>query len=276
MLKTWLDNIPRIGAAYKFPVIDLNETVERDDHIVDFLADQLIAAHANPTMLKRELEILKEDVKTLNLNILENYLEQEYLPAKKEVIVRIGNFGEALCAQLLTEFEEFSLPIYKLRYREKKDWAIRLTDLCVLKTNGLPRPLICYGEVKTHSSAVDLDLGVKGHTSLCKEDALTHPEVLRFFRTMLYESADPEKIQLAEVFSKISLGKLEYDKRHDLFLVHDKETWREEILGRLQAITLDPRLVDFSVKVIHVTKLRELIELSYERMAQRVGVLTDD
>jgi hypothetical protein len=160
------------------------------------------------------------------------------------------------------EFEGFWLPIYKLRFREKKNWAMRLTDLCLIKVDGLSKPFVCYGEVKTKSAGCNRQLAVDGHSSLAKDDALANPEILHFICTRLYETGQQEE---GDFLSRLRLRKLEYDQRHDLFLVHNRNNWSEEILDNLEACDLDERLVDFSVKVVLITELRGVIDSAYAR-----------
>ena len=196
------------------------------------------------------------------------------LAPSSKVATLIGNFGEILAARILVEFEGFWFPIYKLRFREKKDWAMRLTDLCLIKTSGLPKPLVCYGEVKTSSSRYDADLGIAGHKSLAKDDALIDPEVLRFLSNVLYEA---ERYDEGAFILRIMLGTISFTKRHDLFLVHEQTTWNDEILARLDNIALDDaRLVDFSVKIVKIGGLRGVIDLSYARAWKAAEVIANE
>lgn len=262
MLKNWLLPKPRIPSPYKFSVVDIYEQKKADDQTASTLGNYLLLSHGNPKMIEEEIKLLVEDTTILNLNILKEYLEKEILPKKKKISTRIGNFGEILAANLLIEFEDFQLPIFKLRLREKLDWAIRLTDICLVKDHNKETPTICYGEAKTKSDKADLDIGIKGHTSISTEDALENIEVLSFICRWLYES---EKTEEARFYSKIKLGKTTYNKRFDLFIIHNEATWKEDVLERLNNIEIDNRLTEFSVKVIHIYDLRALIDLSYEK-----------
>jgi len=280
-ISEWLAPHKRTHCDYKFAVIDVTEACDVSDEIRHYLARQLVLAHGNPGMIKAECQKLLDDARELELEniehclqkavladwdqtqkrILENYLEHEILPSTEKVITRIGNFGEVIAALFLIEFEGFWFPIYKLRYREKKDWASRLTDLCLIKIVNDQNPLICYGEVKTHSSKCDKKLGIQGHDSLSKDDALNNPEILRFISTRLYESG---RFDEASFISDLRLGRTRYNRRHDLYLIHDSATWSEEILERLHAHDLDKSLADFSVRVLLIRELRGLIDRTYE------------
>lgn len=217
-------------------------------------------------MIREECKILLEDLGVLNLNIIKNYVESSILPVEAsgfKGLARIGNFGEVLASRILIDSQGFSLPIYKLRYRDKQSWAMSLTDLCLIKRQeSTTKLLVCYGEVKTKFSRYDAHLGVEGHNSLVKDDALEDPEILKFFCTILYAK---KQYGEANFFSKLRLGKIEYDKKYHLFLVHEQATWKDEILDNLDAYPLDSRLIGFCVSVVLIRQLRKIINESYTR-----------
>ncbi|MFN5514428.1 MAG: hypothetical protein ACK5CA_06705 [Cyanobacteriota bacterium] len=272
LLNSWFNVDKRDPCSYKFVVEDITEInqpnlADPDDPILDGFANSLLTAHADPVMIREECNILLEDLDNLNLYIIKKYIEEQVLPVPASGIkgvARIGNFGEILSSYLLMTFQGFSLPIYKLRYREKQSWAMKLTDLCLInRDESLSKPLVCYGEVKTKSAKnCDTNIGIEGHDSLIKDDALEDPEILKFFCTILYSSQQYEE---ADFFSRLRLGKIEYEKQYNLFLVHEKTTWRDEILDKLDAHPLDGRLANFCVSVVLIQQLREVIDESYTR-----------
>lgn len=181
MLGNWFNVDKRDPCSYRFVVEDITESTQPnladpDDPILDGFANSLLIAHAAPDMIRKECSILLEQLDFLDLNIIKDYIEQKILPAHVvgvKGLARIGNFGEILAAHILMNFQGFSLPIFKLRYREKQSWAIKLTDLCLInRDKSLTKPLVCYGEVKTKSAKYDASLGIAGHKSLVKDDAL--------------------------------------------------------------------------------------------------------
>jgi len=243
-----------------------------NDEIVNSLANNLLWAHGDPEMIRRECMMLLEDSDELDLHIIRDYVAHEILPGNGkgfELSTWIGDFGEVLAAQFLIELEDYWFPIYKLRFREKRRLAMKLTDLCLIKTKGLPVPLICFGEVKTRSSQskCNLNLGVEGHESLKKDDALDEPEILKFVCSLLYSMM---KFDEAMFLSRLRLDKASYTKKHTLFLIHEASTWDDRILKNLHVQELDPRLTDFSVRVVLVKQLRQLIDESYARAWQGV------
>ncbi len=249
MLNNWLVQQIKHLPVHKFPVTDVTESVPPDEEVVDALALALLFAHGNPQQIRDQYKLLLRDTEDNSLTILKKYLEDHIFPGGKRISVRVGNFGEVLASTFLIEFENFWFPIYKLRFREKKEWAMRLTDLCLIKQLDSTRPLVCYGEVKTISGDCDKDIAVKGHDSLVlgeAKEALSNPEILHFISTILYETS---RFEEARFISGILLNTITYNKRHDLFIVHSKERWNDEILNRLDDHSLDSRLVDFSPKL---------------------------
>lgn len=266
-LSKWLAQQVRQPSMFKFPVTDITEVTTPDGLIIDYLALALLLAHGNPQQIRDQYNLLLEDAEDNSLNIMKMYLESRILPSKERISVRVGNFGEILASRYLIEFEGFWFPIYKLRYREKKDWAMRLTDLFLIKQVGRANPLVCYGEVKTISGDRDKDIAIKGHDSLVlgeAKDFLAVPEILDFISTILYET---NKFDEALFISKIALGKIEYNKRYDLFIIHTSEKWNDEVLNRLEGHPLDERLTDFSTKVVLISQLRKLIDTVFDRCA---------
>jgi len=142
---------------------------------------------------------------------------------------------------------------------------MRLTDLCLIKKVDGTNPLVCYGEVKTISGSCNKDIAIDGHDSLVKgeaKDILSEPEVLHFISTILVAT---NRYEEARFISQISLRNIEYDKRYDLFIIHAKEIWTDEILDRLEGYPLDQRLINFSTKIVLISQLRELIDGVYDR-----------
>jgi hypothetical protein len=260
MLQEWLTLKEREQAPYQFRVVDFSELDPAGEDIALFLGHQLLLAHSDREKIREDYQILIEDIEEVHLDILKEYIHKEILPSRK--ITRVGNFGEVLAAAILIDFEGFWLPIYKLRFREKRDWAMRLTDLCLFHVDDINNPLVCYGEVKTKSSGPNPNIAVEGHESIRKDDALSDAEILRFISDRLREAGRLEEYKL---ITRIRLGKISYRTRHDLFIIHDKAHWKDNVLDNLNACQLDSRLVDFSVRVILIEELARVIESAYDK-----------
>ncbi len=287
-IASWLSTREREQAGYGFKVVDIVEVRDVDDSVVEYLSRQMVLHHGAPQLIRDECRLLYEDAKELGLHdlacaidsnrsgmlksVLTNYLAESVLPdANSPFNPRVGNWGEIVSAMLLVDLEGFWLPIFKLRYREKRNFAMRLTDLCVLRRDE--PPLVCLGEVKTHSSTHrDNDLAVDGLKSLIKGDVFDQPEILHFVANRLYEQGAHEEGQFV---SRIRLGKVKVTRRYDIYLVHERDCWDEEILRRLNDQPLDKRLVNFSVRVLAIRDLRGVIDRSYESCWRVIPELLD-
>lgn len=271
MLRNWLSYDKRWPCPYtKFSLADITELKSidvdcPDNETVLYLGHLLVCAHGDPQLISDDLNMLLEDTANIGLSIIKEYIESRILPKPSATIARIGNFGEILATQCMVELAEYSFPVYKLRYREKRNWAMRLTDLFLVKKQENSKLLICYGEVKTRSGK-DYTTSVKrvaieAHDSLKKDDALSNPEILTFIRTMLYSQG---KLDEARLFGRIQNNLLEYDVQYMLFLVHDAAIWRDEILDQLEDHDIDARLSNLDVRVLYINQLARVINLAYE------------
>ena len=282
MSDSWFDVTKREPCSYRFTVEDITENrkpnvVDENDTILNDFAHQLLLAHASPEMIRQECNILLQELESLDLTVVKDYVESQVLPVKASDVrgsARIGNFGETLAAYLMAP-KGFSFPIYKLRYREKQSWAMKLTDLCLInRDESLAKPIICYGEVKTKSSLrYSSSIGIEGHNSLLKDDALDSQEILKFFAMILSTS---QRFEESLFLSKIRLGKIEYDKQYYIFLVHEKNSWKEEILNNLHLHPLDSRLEHFCVSVILIDDLKAVIDETYSRVWKGVEVILNE
>jgi hypothetical protein len=271
MLARWLTSKHINPCPYKkFGLTDLSEHLvvdpdDPDDAIVSYIGDLLINSHGDPQMIADDIAMLLEDAEMLELNIVEDYIKNRVLPKKAANPTRIGNFGEILATQCLIDFTDFEFPIYKLRYREKRNWAMRLTDLFLVKKQNNGRILICYGEVKTRSGVSYTSsvkkVAVEAHDSLKKDVAVANPEILDFVRKILYAQG---KLEEARIFGRIQNNRIKYDITHILFLVHDNSIWKDEILSELEQHNIDNRLKNLNVNVLRINKLSRLIDQTYE------------
>jgi hypothetical protein len=143
----------------------------------------------NPRLLQDAFEELCSDAGEIGLDVFKEFVENRIMGMDaSRIATLVGNFGEVIAACLIVSTEHFWFPVYKLRYREKKAWAMRLTDLCLFKVSDVEKPIACFGEVKTRSSDHNPSIGVEGHNSLARDDALEDPEILRFLTQVLYDS----------------------------------------------------------------------------------------
>ena len=261
MLDQWLRSHDRDPQPFCFSVTDIEEDIAVSTEVLEYLAEELVRSNVAEEMLRREYQKLIEDTEDLGLEILKKYVAED-LPDSDQLSARNGIFGEIIATLYLKVFEGFWFPIRKLRFREKRNWAMRLTDLCLFKRGEhLPKPVVCYGEVKTKASLKrNLNIALEGHESLLKDDALENVEVLKFMCARLY---DLRLYEEADFISDIRLERIDYKKQYELFIVHEGTRWKDEILERLHIQGLDERLVNFSVKVVLISELQNTIDMLF-------------
>src|SRR3990172_4611198 len=124
MLTSWLETAVRTDTTLPFQVLDVRELPVERSLLVQTLAKELLVAHKDPAHLQRVAA-------RAGRPRVRQSLASEVFPTRRNV--RIGDFGEVLGAAILRERDGLYLPIFKLRYREKRDWPMRLTDLLALQ-----------------------------------------------------------------------------------------------------------------------------------------------
>lgn len=255
MIARWLIVQYRLPTLFPFTVLDYSESgaVTRGD-LVEFLSDKLVEGLVNTEWVYRLLE-------QADLGKLLRYLRDRVTDRKLPTM--IGDFGEILVAQLLAEMDEYVIPIPKLRFREKRNWPMRLTDvLAVKRDEGGRLAEVCLCEVKTRTRwRTDCELvGADGCKELEKEGTAQLPEIVSFVADKLVLLGD---VELADALEELLLSANPFSipRRFILALLFDERAWREVVLERLEGEPITSR--DFSARIIRIANLRALIDASY-------------
>ena len=150
---------------------------------------------------------------------------------------------------------------------------MRMTDVFVVNTNDYKDPIVSYGEVKTNTSGYQGNIGIEGHNSIKRDNALENPDILCFIINIL---GDQGKENEASFFIDIQLNKVHYKTKHKLFLIHDTKFWKDKILEKLNASELDSALQDFTVYPVLIDNLRTLIDDSFKNSWRAAEVIAND
>ncbi|MBI5841736.1 MAG: DUF1837 domain-containing protein [Chloroflexi bacterium] len=271
VLVEWLKSQQRDANPFKFRVVDIREGNPPTPELIDFLSEEYIVANISPKALKIALSKLKDDCGELNLQKFQEFVEGN-LTGEEKISTLVGSFGEIISTIYLVQFEKYWLPVYKLRYREKKNWAMRMTDVFVVNTEDIKKPIVSYGEVKTNTSGYKGNIGVEGHDSIKRDNALENPDILRFIINTL---CDQNKEDEASFFIEIQLKMANYEIKHKLFLVHDTKFWKDEILENLDACELDSALQDFTVYAVLIDNLKTVIDESFKNSWREAEVIAN-
>ena len=177
---------------------------------------------------------------------------------------RVGDFGEVLAGAAICENESLTQLVQKLRYRERADWPMRLTDVFSVRVEGADITAFCFTSVKSGVTHPAATVGVEGYKQLLDDSKSEHPEILHFvsenlFRQDLWE----ELLRLEQAMTSDSPT----PKIYRLALIFDRDQWREDILTELgeSEQTLD----DFVVYAVLLERMRDIVEASYSLATER-------
>lgn len=268
----WLKSQRRDINPFKFHVVNVWEENVPTVETVNLLSNEFVVANLSPKALRMVLTELKNDCDEIDLEKFKDFIEKT-LPDEDKVSTLVGSFGEIISALYLVQFESYWLPVYKLRYREKRNWAMRMTDVFVVNTEDNKNPIVCYGEVKTNTSRYKPTIGVEGYESIKKDNALENPDILRFLWNTLSDQGEEDK---ALFFIRVSLKNIKYEIKHKLFLINDSKFWKDEILENLNACDLDSELRDFTVYMVVINDLKKLFDDSFRNSWREAEVIAND
>lgn len=253
MIKSWLNESPRKEGLYKkFSVIDLSENSCDRTTIISYLAKKLIIHIEDPAWLKKRLGSMGEE----NFKV---FIADQILPHPKiKFSPRQSLLAEIMTAEILEELRGALLPMYKLRHKEKKDQAMRgKADVVTCKLNENDKPVISFVEVKSNSR-YDKQIAKKAYEGLpIKMEDI--PETITFFSKKLFIE---DKYDLADKFDTALEDPDSYYRDYQIFLIFEKNKWKEDILEVLDDIKV--KLPDLIVNVVLIDSLKELVDHTYK------------
>jgi hypothetical protein len=254
MLAKWLTLVSRNPSPHGFEVIDvIDQGIVDHDQLIDHLAVKLVEGLIST-------ERLEEILNKAGLDKLLAVLRDRVVDRKLATL--IGDFGEILVAQMIEEIDGYRIPIAKLRFREKRNWSMRLTDVFGIKCEGQQLSELCLCEVKTRTTwNKDCEqVGVDGAVSLKNDAAQRIPEIIDFVADKLRLTHNFDLANVLDTFL-LSDDPASFPRRYLLVLIFDQKIWREIVLANM-AGSVDG-LASFSVRVTQIPELRILIDESY-------------
>ena len=151
---------------------------------------------------------------------------------------RMGNFGEVIASETLIQREGYSMPLFKLRYRDCK-LPMRGEDIIAFRlgANGLI-DLLIVGEAKAYTTyakqAVEKALE---RLQICYSP---HPQTLELIAEILYGAdRDAEAVAIDELISKLATNQV--DQEHWIvFMTGDENS---DPFGCINAARPGPRVI---------------------------------
>ncbi len=260
MISRWLSHDARSPNDYNFVVIDVLDGKPIDpSELVDYLSTRLVDGLVSPERLSLILEraglakllaVLRDRVVNRRLSVL------------------IGDFGEIVAAEMLKEFDQYVIPIAKLRFREKRNWPMRLTDVFGFKHDGghITELCLCEAKTRTRWNVECEEVGLEACRELEKEAMQRIPEIVEFVGDKLLLEGNFELVDLLDSFL-LADDPGQFPRHCTVVLLFDSGIWQETVLARIA--DEDISLPDLSVKAVRVAQLRHLIDGSYARVVEK-------
>ena len=260
MITQWLSSSPRGDNPHSFMVVDIFDTNTVDmDHLVDYLSDRLVGGLVEPERLEQILQ-------KAGLDKLLDQLRSRVVVRKFPVLV--GDFGEILLAEILKELDGYTIPIAKLRFREKRNWPMRLTDVLAIKHDGQQLIELCLCEVKTRTAWNKKceQVGLDAYKELENEAAQRIPEIVDFVVDKLRLMQNYDLADVIDTFL-LSDDPAAFPRTCIVALLFDSDIWNETVLTNI--VSAPVKLDHFSTKVVRISQLRKLIDSSYSRVTEK-------
>lgn len=282
MIPSWLEKQNRTPQLYAFNVIDISEKRGFDDLIKNYLGEQTLLQYESLDKLKRHYAQKKP--KDL-IKYLRNYAfpNINHAPPNGKTIVKNvkqGDFGEILTTLIIENFTDLKVPISKLRYKFNKDRSMFCTDLISHNQGSIITDLKYY-EIKTRTSRQVLDVGTEAYLSLLKDEQKPSEAIANFLsnhyfclaETLKNAGGENDKVnklyELSDQFNDIVDNPQSYNRSFEIVLIIEKKFFNEEILDRLNKISL--QLSPLEVTIILIDNLKCIVNDTF-RIAKKSAV----
>ena len=227
MIEEWLKRDERDTGISKFFIFDLTEdNLDKLEDLKKFLAKQVLIHLANPSRLIRIFK--SRPVDELTYHIINSKLP----PEDAQFSPKQSFWAEILSAEILENIDKFILPIYKLRYKDSRDKAMRgKADVLACKIID-NKPIISFSEVKSKSAYISpkesKELATEAFEGLCSNN-IDFPEIVDYISERIEDLPDnnPNKYLLMDLFDNAIINPKSYSKDFHLFFVFEKEEWKE-------------------------------------------------
>lgn len=253
MINKWLKEEKRVNTHYsKFSVIDLteNDMQEEVKELKRFLANRILIHLGS---IERLRDMYKDEPK----DKLGKYVSDCILPEKGACFNPEQSFlSEIITAEILEKIRKAILPIYKLRYKELRNKAMRgKADVIACNLLG-DKPRIIFAEVKSKIT-YKKKIAEEAYKGLIKNNVEV-PEIVDYISKIL---ENDDEYNLASLFCKAIINPSFYSKEFHIFLIFEKGKWKEDILKNLNAIEIE--LPNLTLDVVLINSLEDLIEETY-------------
>jgi len=246
MINKWLKEVKRVNTHY----LTENDMREELKELKKFLANQILI---NLGSIERLRDMYKDEPK----DKLGKYVSDCILPKKGACFNPEQSFlSEIITAEILEKIRKAILPIYKLRYKELRNKAMRgKADVIACNLLG-DKPRIIFAEVKSKVT-YKRKIAEEAYKSLIKNNGEV-PEIVDYISKRL---ENDDEYNLASLFCKAIRDPKSYSKDFHIFLIFEKDKWKEDILKNLDNIQVE--LPNLTLNVVLINSLKDLINEAY-------------
>lgn len=261
MINKWLNEKERSTKTPNFFIIDLTENDFNSDELKEFIAKKILIHLTKPHKLER---IFKDRP----AEELKNYILNLKIPEKGvDFSPRQSFWAEIVAAEILKDIKNHVLPIYRLRYKELKNRAMRGRADVVTCDFIDDKPKIIFSEIKSKTAYIS----PKQSEELAEEafDGLSLnnveiPEIIEHISDILEDLPDetPNKYRLMDLFDNALLFPASYSKDFHIFFVFEQRRWKEECLKVFTDEKLK-KVSNLTINIVLIDSLGDLIEDTY-------------
>lgn len=261
MLEQWINDNERKNHDLKsnIKVFDLSTNV-LSKNILKNLAKRVLISLGRPEDIRfmcegEDLDYLKEYV--TNHVIPEEDIKHNFYPRK-------SMWGEIISAEILKDFRNHFIPIYKLRHKEKRNAAMRSgadTVTCIKNENEIS---IALSEVKTKgdissNGVYNYRIEMEKAYDHLKDNDINEPEVIDHMTKILRFEG---KYDLAKVFKDYFRNFTNKNREFHIFMIMEEKRWGEDILRLFRNENII--LPNLTINILLIDHLEDLIKNTYE------------
>lgn len=238
--------------TYAFPLQRGSLTTDNDatNLLGSYLLDGLV-----------DLGFVQALATTQGLDQASRYLRQRKLTA--DARARMADFGEISAGRLLEHFEGLARPIEKLRYKDRNDLPLHLTDiLCARMNNGTIEEFV-FAEVKAGATRPHRDLGKKALRSIVSDWQSEMPEILYFvLEKLCLEGRNHDQAAFEDAMFRAE----PMPRTFRVVLVFDGAIWDENVLADMHTDYAEGKyaLGEFKCYLLTADNLRTFVDSTFE------------
>ena len=261
MLKLWIEENKKEKLDYpnKMEFYEIQEKIEITREIKEDISKRVLLNLEDPGYLKFKFN-------DYNSEEIKKFLKDSILPTENaQFNPKKSLWGEIISAEILNVFRKHLMPIYKLRYKEKKDQAMRGSADVVTYYYNENHLIFSFSEVKTKGNIRKKGFyEYKNEMKKAEEGLLNNndnnktPEILVYICRRLY---DLERYDLLQIFDD-AIKSNNYKKEFHIFMIMEKRRWGEQIINFFKEKNTE--LPNLTINIVLINSLNELIDETYE------------